>query len=105
MPAFPVAGRQVSTDPRYSLPMPPLGGFTADDLDRIPDLPPHTEPIHGSLVPVAPQRSSRTFVLPLLGRTLYERHRNTSRSAGRWPSASDGAGAPSRIWWSRTHRP
>lgn len=30
-------------------PVPPEGGWTADDLDRIPGLPPHTELIDGSL--------------------------------------------------------
>ncbi|MFI9415012.1 hypothetical protein [Nocardia gamkensis] len=29
---------------------PPPGGFVAEDLDRLPDLPPHTELIDGSLV-------------------------------------------------------
>ncbi|MGW5096635.1 Uma2 family endonuclease [Streptomyces nodosus] len=38
-----------------SWPMPPEGGWTADDLDRLPDLPPHTELIDGSLVFVSPQ--------------------------------------------------
>lgn len=45
---------------------PPPGGFTADDLDRIPDLPPHTELIDGSLVFVSPQRSFHALVLDLL---------------------------------------
>ncbi|MFF8882565.1 Uma2 family endonuclease [Streptomyces flaveolus] len=36
-------------------PVPPEGGWTADDLDRLPDLPPHTELIDGSLVFVSPQ--------------------------------------------------
>ncbi|MFE3142311.1 Uma2 family endonuclease [Streptomyces scopuliridis] len=36
-------------------PIPPLGGWTADDLDRLPNLPPHTELIDGSLVFVSPQ--------------------------------------------------
>ncbi|MFI0240877.1 Uma2 family endonuclease [Streptomyces sp. NPDC016845] len=36
-------------------PMPPEGGYTADDLDRLPNLPPHTELIDGSLVFVSPQ--------------------------------------------------
>ncbi|MGW3494216.1 Uma2 family endonuclease [Streptomyces sp. NPDC001020] len=36
-------------------PMPPEGGWTADDLDRLPNLPPHTELIDGSLVFVSPQ--------------------------------------------------
>jgi Uma2 family endonuclease len=34
---------------------PPAGGYTADDLDRLPDLPPHTELIDGSLVFASPQ--------------------------------------------------
>lgn len=34
---------------------PPPDGFTADDLDRIPGLPPHTELIDGSLILTAPQ--------------------------------------------------
>jgi Uma2 family endonuclease len=36
-------------------PVPPEGGWTADDLDRLPDLPPHTELIDGSLVFASPQ--------------------------------------------------
>ncbi|MEW2387318.1 hypothetical protein AB0933_03030 [Streptomyces venezuelae] len=36
-------------------PVPPKGGWTADDLDRLPNLPPHTELIDGSLVFVSPQ--------------------------------------------------
>lgn len=36
-------------------PIPPAGGYTADDLDRLPNLPPHTELIDGSLVFVSPQ--------------------------------------------------
>ncbi|MFJ8000095.1 Uma2 family endonuclease [Streptomyces sp. NPDC096310] len=35
--------------------VPPVGGWTADDLDRLPNLPPHTELIDGSLVFVSPQ--------------------------------------------------
>ncbi|MDJ1138373.1 Uma2 family endonuclease [Streptomyces iconiensis] len=38
-----------------SWPVPPVGGWTADDLDRLPHLPPHTELIDGSLVFVSPQ--------------------------------------------------
>ncbi|MBB6172270.1 Uma2 family endonuclease [Nocardiopsis mwathae] len=37
-------------------PVPPPDGYTAEDLDRIPDLPPHTELIDGSLVFVSPQK-------------------------------------------------
>ncbi|MFJ5729931.1 hypothetical protein ACIQC2_17880 [Streptomyces paradoxus] len=36
-------------------PTSPEGGWTADDLDRLPNLPPHTELIDGSLVFVSPQ--------------------------------------------------
>ncbi|MER7999495.1 Uma2 family endonuclease [Streptomyces sp. NPDC095613] len=36
-------------------PVPPRGGWTADDLDQLPDLPPHTELIDGSLIFVSPQ--------------------------------------------------
>ncbi|MGH4034406.1 Uma2 family endonuclease [Actinomycetota bacterium Odt1-20B] len=45
---------------------PPAGGFTADDLDRIPELPPHTELIDGSLVFVSPQKSFHTLAMFLL---------------------------------------
>ncbi|MEU7055060.1 Uma2 family endonuclease [Streptomyces sp. NPDC046197] len=38
-----------------SWPTPPEGGWTADDLDRLPNLPPHTELIDGSLVFASPQ--------------------------------------------------
>jgi Uma2 family endonuclease len=41
--------------PEPSWPIPPAGGWTADDLDRLPNLPPHTELIDGSLVFVSPQ--------------------------------------------------
>jgi Uma2 family endonuclease len=36
-------------------PIPPEDGYFAEDLDTIPDLPPHTELIDGSLVFVRPQ--------------------------------------------------
>ncbi|MEU2390705.1 Uma2 family endonuclease [Streptomyces sp. NPDC007369] len=42
-------------EPTYRWPVPPAGGWTADDLDRLPNLPPHTELIDGSLVFVSPQ--------------------------------------------------
>lgn len=40
-------------EPRWAVP--PVGGWTADDLDTLPNLPPHTELIDGSLVFVGPQ--------------------------------------------------
>ncbi|MYR63167.1 Uma2 family endonuclease [Streptomyces sp. SID625] len=48
----------MSVEPKTSeptWPTPPEGGWTADDLDRLPNLPPHTELIDGSLVFVSPQ--------------------------------------------------
>ncbi|GHB06832.1 Uma2 family endonuclease [Streptomyces chryseus] len=45
----------VPEDPEPRWPVPPPGGWTADDLDRLPNLPPHTELIDGSLVFVSPQ--------------------------------------------------
>ncbi|MFE9023306.1 Uma2 family endonuclease [Streptomyces sp. NPDC007808] len=48
----------MSVAPKASTPVwptPPEGGWTADDLDRLPNLPPHTELIDGSLVFVSPQ--------------------------------------------------
>ncbi|KJY46599.1 Uma2 family endonuclease [Streptomyces sp. A1547] len=43
------------TDPGYRWPVPPAGGWTGDDLDRLPNLPPHTELIDGSLLFASPQ--------------------------------------------------
>ncbi|NED90016.1 Uma2 family endonuclease [Streptomyces sp. SID11233] len=48
----------MSIDPEASEPrwaVPPVGGWTADDLDTLPNLPPHTELIDGSLVFAVPQ--------------------------------------------------
>lgn len=47
-------------------PMPPQDGYTVDDLFALPDLPPHTELIDGSLVFVSPQRDFHTIVIDLL---------------------------------------
>jgi len=65
-----VAERPVSEFGEVTIPMPPQQGFTADDLDRIPDLPPHTELIDGSLVLVSPQKRFHMFVLKLLEQQL-----------------------------------
>lgn len=50
--------------------VPPPGGFTAPDLDRIPDLPPHTELIDGSLVFMSPQQRFHSLVVDLLTQGL-----------------------------------
>lgn len=49
---------------------PPPGGFVAEDLDRPPDLPPHTELIDGSLVSVNPQAQFHMLVITLLDSAL-----------------------------------
>ncbi|MEE1803753.1 Uma2 family endonuclease [Streptomyces sp. JV176] len=41
--------------PSRRWPVPPPGGWTGDDLDELPNLPPHTELIDASLVFVSPQ--------------------------------------------------
>ncbi|MEU0057751.1 Uma2 family endonuclease [Streptomyces sp. NPDC006334] len=46
--------------------MPPLDGYTVDDLLTLPDLPPHTELIDGSLVLVSPQRWFHFTAIDLL---------------------------------------
>ncbi|MFJ8542830.1 Uma2 family endonuclease [Streptomyces sp. NPDC093586] len=47
-------------------PVPPQDGYTVDDLFTLPDLPPHTELIDGSLVFVSPQRRFHANVIDLL---------------------------------------
>ncbi|MEU3458661.1 Uma2 family endonuclease [Streptomyces sp. NPDC006733] len=47
-------------------PVPPQDGYTVDDLLTLPDLPPHTELIDGSLVFVSPQRYFHSVVIDLL---------------------------------------
>lgn len=57
-------------EPAYRWPIPPPGGWTADDLDRIPGLPPHTELIDGSLVFMSPQTAFHSRCVRLLENTL-----------------------------------
>ncbi|MGI5402377.1 Uma2 family endonuclease [Streptomyces sp. CA-135486] len=51
-------------------PVPPQDGYTVDDLLTLPDLPPHTELIDGSLVFVSPQRYFHSIVIDLLVNSL-----------------------------------
>ncbi|MEU5771752.1 Uma2 family endonuclease [Streptomyces venezuelae] len=53
-------------------PVPPKGGWTADDLDRLPNLPPHTELIDGSLVFVSPQTLFHLRAINFLNRRLED---------------------------------
>lgn len=60
-----------------SWPVPPPGGYFAEDLDRLAELPPHTQLIDGSLVFVSPQMMFhllliRFFELQLLGQVPAE---------------------------------
>jgi Uma2 family endonuclease len=52
--------------------VPPAEGFTAEDLDHIPELPRHTELIDGSLVFVSPQANFHTMVISLLESVLRQ---------------------------------
>ncbi|MFF2406529.1 Uma2 family endonuclease [Streptomyces sp. NPDC058092] len=47
-------------------PVPPQDGYTVDDLFTLPDLPPHTELLDGSLVFVSPQRDFHSTMIDLL---------------------------------------
>jgi hypothetical protein len=49
------SGNGPDDEPAYRRPIPPPEGWTADDPDRIPGLPPHAELIDGSLVLTGPQ--------------------------------------------------
>ncbi|WP_431043842.1 Uma2 family endonuclease [Streptomyces sp. P1-3] len=51
-------------------PVPPPDGYTVDDLLTLPDLPPHTELIDGSLVFVSPQRAFHSLANDLFMMTL-----------------------------------
>ncbi|WP_246062405.1 Uma2 family endonuclease [Haloactinospora alba] len=66
MGAVPATERPEGQQRDVTWPVPPPGGFTAEDLDRLPDLPPHTELIDGSLVFVSPQKNFHSLVLSLL---------------------------------------
>ncbi|WP_328769318.1 Uma2 family endonuclease [Streptomyces sp. NBC_00286] len=55
-----------SVEQRCQWPLPPQDGYTVDDLFTLPDLPPHTELIDGSLVFVSPQRNFHADVIDLL---------------------------------------
>ncbi|MFD5557358.1 Uma2 family endonuclease [Streptomyces sp. NPDC127068] len=64
------AERDYGVDEGYQWPRPPVGGWTADDLDELPNLPPHTELIDGSLVFVSPQTRFHVRMVRLLENEL-----------------------------------
>lgn len=55
-----------SVQHRVQWPVPPQDGYTVDDLFTLPDLPPHTELIDGSLVFASPQRAFHADAIDLL---------------------------------------
>ncbi|MEU7135603.1 Uma2 family endonuclease [Streptomyces sp. NPDC046261] len=66
------AAPEFELDEQYNYPVPPPGGWTAEDLDRLPNLPRHTELIDGSLVFVSPQTRFHTRAMRLLDNALVE---------------------------------
>ncbi|MDB1087241.1 Uma2 family endonuclease [Streptomyces sp. ACA25] len=59
-------GAVMTAQPQHQWPVPPPDGYTVDDLLTLPDLPPHTELIDGSLVFVSPQRDFHSVVMYML---------------------------------------
>jgi Uma2 family endonuclease len=60
MTAEPIAGHS------SRWPVPPQDGYTVDDLFTLPDLPPHTELLDGSLVFASPQQIFHSTMVDLL---------------------------------------
>ncbi|MEU5719515.1 Uma2 family endonuclease [Streptomyces sp. NPDC020403] len=56
----------------YHYPVPPPEGWVAEDLDRLPDLPRHTELIDGSLVFMSPQTRFHMRTMRLLEHCLLD---------------------------------
>ncbi len=56
----------------YEWPRPPEDGWTAEDLDRLPNLPSHTELIDGSLVFMSPQTDFHYLAIRLLDHQLWQ---------------------------------
>ncbi|MFF0222678.1 Uma2 family endonuclease [Streptomyces sp. NPDC004629] len=59
-------GGTMSVEHHVQWPVPPQDGYTVDDLFTLPDLPPHTELIDGTLVFVSPQRRFHGNMVDLL---------------------------------------
>jgi Uma2 family endonuclease len=65
--------RDYGLDDDYQWPRPPEGGWTADDLDRLPNLPAHTELIDGILVLVCPRTLFHLRTMRLLATVLLDK--------------------------------
>ncbi len=61
-----------SLEQRGRWPVPPPTGYTVEDLFALPDLPPHTELIDGSLIFVSPQSYLHLLSIKLLERGLEQ---------------------------------
>ncbi|MFG3101619.1 Uma2 family endonuclease [Streptomyces sp. NPDC048182] len=67
MTAEPVSESAVQEpEPPSRWPVPPVEGWSVEDLFTLPDLPPHTELLDGSLVFVSPQRRFHSLAIDLL---------------------------------------
>ncbi|GAA0484322.1 Uma2 family endonuclease [Streptomyces sp. NPDC046215] len=64
------AAPEFELDEQYNYPVPPRGGWTAEDLDRLPNLPRRTELIDGSLVFMSPQTKFHMRTMRLLENSL-----------------------------------
>ncbi|WP_228454707.1 Uma2 family endonuclease [Streptomyces alkaliphilus] len=62
----------MSVEPGRAWPRPPVGGWRAEDLDHLSDLPPHTELIDGSLVFMSPQTTFHARAIRALENSLLE---------------------------------
>ncbi|WP_271216353.1 Uma2 family endonuclease [Streptosporangium carneum] len=62
--AEPLPTPEVEPLPAWAIP--PKEGFTAEDLDRLPGIPPHTELIDGTLVFVSPQTNFHALTVEVL---------------------------------------
>ncbi|WP_405721795.1 Uma2 family endonuclease [Streptomyces sp. NBC_00046] len=66
------AAPEYELDEKYNYPVPPPEGWTAEDLDRLPNLPRRTELIDGSLVFMSPQTRFHMRTMRLLENSLLE---------------------------------
>ncbi|WP_433546114.1 Uma2 family endonuclease [Streptomyces sp. CA-294286] len=66
------AARDYGLPEDYEWPRPPAGGWLADDLDTLPNLPPHTELIDGILVFMSPQTRFHSRTVLLLETALWD---------------------------------
>ncbi|CAM5393723.1 hypothetical protein SCYAM73S_07744 [Streptomyces cyaneofuscatus] len=92
----PVHGGTMTAEPTTTRssrwPVPPQDGYTVDDLFTLPDLPPHTELIDGSLVFVSPQRKFHSTAIDLLGGRAAQH----STAGGEDPSGDDRGAGPAQ---------